>query len=183
MWFTETPWPPIFIGIAAALLLLSAWARTGRRWCLYAAIAFGVACVGVLFFERWYVTELEEVEAEVPQLVAAVEADDVDKVLSFLAEDEPGVRGAVQLGMSRYRIKDSIRLTDVQVRYDGDPSMVITHFRATGTIVQKSGSNVSQRIPTRWELTWRKSGGKWKVKKIQRLNFMTGKKMQLFEEE
>ncbi len=57
--------------------------RTGRKWCVYAAIVLGVACVGIYFFERWYVTELEVVEAEVPKLVAAVEADDVDAVLAF----------------------------------------------------------------------------------------------------
>jgi ketosteroid isomerase-like protein len=179
MWFTENPWPPIFIGVAAALLLLSAWTRTGRRWCLVVALALGAACVGVFFFERWYVTELEEVDAELPKLLAAVEADDVDRVLAFIDEDATKWRGAVQLGMSQFRIQGGIRLTDRQPRYGPDRSTVITHFRANGTAELKSGG-ASRHVPTRWDLTWKKSGGRWKIIHIQRLHPTNDEKMDLF---
>jgi ketosteroid isomerase-like protein len=183
MWFTETPWPPIFIGIAAMLLLLSAWARKGGNWRLYVAIGLGAACVGVFFFERWYVTELEKVEAEVPKLVAAVEADDVDRVLAFISEDATVIRAAVRYGMNNYTIGKSIRLTDLHARYGADKSTVITHFRANGTGTQKSAAGVSQPMPTRWELTWKKSGDRWKIVEIQRLHPTTDEKMQLLSHE
>ncbi len=79
------------------------------------------------------------------------------------------MRGKVQLGMSNYTVGTSIRVTDLNARYSSDQSTVITHFRAKGEGSQKSAAGVTQPILTRWELTWKKNGDRWKIVQIQRL--------------
>ena len=178
MWFTETPWPPIFIGIAAILLLLSAWTRLGKAWCLIAAIVLGAACVGIFFLERVLVTDLEVVEAEVPKLLAAVEADDVERVVAFIHRDHSKWRVALEAALSQYRIEKNVRLTDLQTRYAANGVDVITHFRANGVGVRRSDS-ASHHIPTRWELTWKKIGEAWKIVHIQRLHPLKDEKIEI----
>ncbi len=176
MWFTETPWPPIFLCGAMAVLSLAVWRRSGRAVFLYAVIGLGIACIGIYAFEQWYVTEPEEVEKEVFALALAVEADDVDRTVGFISADRLLLRIAVRGGMSQVRIEDGIRVTDVQAAYTEDGKSVVSRFRANGRVTQKGG-DAGQHASTMWELTWQKRDGKWQITGIQRLDPLNGDKM------
>lgn len=178
MWFTETPWPPIFICIAALILVAAAWLRNGKPIFLYATIGLAVACVGIYFFEQWYVTEPEEVEQAVVELAKAVEADDADRTVGFISNLAWQI--AVRSAMLNYKIEGGIRITDVQAKYAADGKSVVSRFRANGMGVQKS-DNANHHIPTMWELTWQKESGKWRITDIQRLDPLNGEKMGLLD--
>ena len=180
MWFTETPWPPIFISIAAMVLLLAAWYRNARNLYLLGAVGLGLACVAIYCFEKWYVTEnetgVETVESHIPELAKAVEADNVDDVLRFFAEENEKDRKVVRSGLDWARINGSIRITDVQVRYNDDRSAILSHFRANGEASLKGNSSATRRFTTRWELTWKLIGDEWKIVHMERLDPMKKKK-------
>jgi len=185
MWFTETPWPPIFICLAGIILLAAAWYRQRRGWQLLAILGLAAACVAIFAFERWYVTEeespLEIVEASIPKLAEAVEEDDVETVLEFIAEDNERDRAAVKNGMASFRVRETIRITDVQVRYNDDRTAILSHFRANGDVEMKHNAAMHHRFSTRWRLTWEQRGENWRIVRIERLDPVTDKTMEINE--
>lgn len=179
MWFTETPWPPIFICIAGMVLLGAAWRQNARKLYLFGFTGLGVACLAIFGFERWYVTEPERVEGRVHELADAVEADDVERVLAFFSKDELALRNKIRLGMSRFRIEGGLRITDMDARYNDDKTSVVCRFRANGVAAVKSDATASRHVSTMWEFTWKREGDDWWIAKLQRLDPRTEKPIPL----
>lgn len=59
----------------------------------------------------------------------------------------------------------------------GEDTQAVSHFRANGTVVPENYGD--QHVATRWEVSWRKEAGEWKVYKIVRLNPITGEPINL----
>lgn len=178
-WFTETPWPPIFICLAAAALAFLAWGNGRRRKMLGVGLAFVLCCPLLYAFERYHVTPPELVEQRLHELVDAVEADDVDKVLTYFAADNRGDRLLAKQGMGQVRIEGGVRVTDVQVRYaEGNRTTIVSHFRANGIGAWKSAGG-SGRFATRWEISWKQSDGEWRIVKLQRIDPINGEHLSL----
>lgn len=183
MWFTETPWPPIFIGIAGMVLLGAAWLQNARKLYLGGFVALGLACLAIYGFERWYVTEPEKVEQRVYDLAAAVEEDDVDGVLQFIAEDQSALRNKVRVGMSQFRVDGGLRVTDVDAHFNDERTAIISRLRANGTVASKLNSAASRHVATMWEFTWKKEGDQWRIVKIQRLDPLKEEPIDMFSRE
>lgn len=178
MWFTETPWPPVIIGVALTILLVAKWRQNGRQWLLYSAGLCLAACAGIIIFERWYVTPTEQVEQHVHALVAAVETDDAEAALSFFAEENREERSAVERGMARVRVKGTVNVKDVEVSYNPPRTAIVSHFRANGVLETKQ-ERYSRSFATRWKLTWKTIGNQWRIVAIQRLHPVTGEPIEL----
>lgn len=193
IWFLETPWPPILICLAGAALLLLGWRQNRKRALLWAAVALLLACPAIYVVERLVVTGPEEVEERLQELARAVEAGDVDRTLAFFGEEQDGVdetersrlsaaRTAVSLGMTQVRVRGPIRISDVHARFNEDRSAVLCDFRAAAD-VEVTQTGYRGRLPTRWELTWRKVGGQWRITNLRRLDPMTDKEIDILAHE
>lgn len=184
MWFTETPWPPILILCVLSVLLFLGW-MSQRKTGYLAGVALCVALCGLVFVvEQQIVTETERVEQRLLDFTAAFQRDSLQRgllnavvgggpeleSLKFVHGDE--VRRLATHALDLVDIQDDVRISDIRTRMTNKDSRAITQFRATASVTV-SGYN-AVRQPSRWELTWGKEDGEWKVLRATRLNFMSG---------
>jgi hypothetical protein len=184
MWFTETPWPPILILCVLGVLLFLGWVSQ-RKTGYLAGVAFCVAlCGGVFVVEQQIVTEAERVEQRLLDFTAAFQRDSLKRglinamvgggpeleSLQFLQGEE--VRRLATNALDLIDIQDDVRISDIRTRMTNKDSRAITQFRASASVTVSGSSAVRQ--PSRWELTWGKEDGEWKVLRATRLNFMSG---------
>ena len=151
-----------------------------------AGVALCLALCGLVFvLEGQIVTERERVQQRLFDFAAAFQRDSlqhglvnlavdgpVPHTLSFISDSAADIRQMAVRALELVDVQDDVRISDVRTTLTNDNSRATTHFRASATINVAMG-NVG-RQPTRWELTWRREEGEWRVLRAQRLNFMTG---------
>lgn len=183
MWFTETPWPPILILSVIGVLLFLGWVSQ-RKMGYLAGVALCVAFCGLVFVvEQQIVTETERVEQRLLNFTAAFQRDSLQRgllnavlggpepeSLKFIHGDE--VRRMATQALDLVDIQDDVRISDIHTKMTNKDSRAITQFRASASVTV-SGYN-AVRQPSRWELTWGKEDGEWKVLRATRLNFLSG---------
>ena len=187
MWFTETPWPPILIICVFGVLLFLGWVSQ-RKTGYLAGVALCLALCGLVFVvEQQIVTETERVEQRLLDFTAAFQRDSLQRgllnavigggpeleSLKFLQGDE--VRRLATHALDLVDIQDDVRISDIRTKMSNKDSRAITQFRASASITVSGYS--AARQPSRWELTWGKEDGEWKVLRATRLNFMSGQPM------
>ena len=187
MWFTETPWPPILIFCVFGVLLFLGWVSQ-RKTGYLAGVALCLALCGLVFVvEQQIVTETERVEQRLLDFTAAFQRDSLQRgllnavigggpeleSLKFLQGDE--VRRLATHALDLVDIQDDVRISDIRTKMSNKDSRAITQFRASASITVSGYS--AARQPSRWELTWGKEDGEWKVLRATRLNFMSGQPM------
>lgn len=171
MWITETAIPPIVVcSIIAAVLLIQWYLRRQSKYLVGAAISI-VLMFAFYSVEQSIVTPREQVEAELYGLANAFQNKEAETTLDYISPRADGLRQMVKLALNLITMNSELRITDVQTELRSDNSVATTHFRANG---EATYGSFTGRHPTRWELTWQKMGGEWKVTKAERLNPITG---------
>ncbi len=193
MWLlTETPWLLIlFIAVLSVVLLLATYAQQ-RRSLLYGVGLLVLLSGGILVIEHVIVTENERVETAVMNLTSTFQKESQVYELSsrfrsnqspmtfnFVSNNAKGLQSLIEHALVMVNVEDDVRITDVKVTMKSQNSRAITHFRANATIsFQSYGLG---RMPTRWELTWQREAGDWKVIKVRRLHVITGEDIGVFD--
>jgi hypothetical protein len=178
-WFTETPWPPIFIlGIAAALLL-AIWSSQKQGSWLIGAVILCMAAVAVFFVERAIFTEAERVEQNILDLTAAFQRKDRERTLSFFSMQAPDLRDMAVYALNLVDFPKGIDIKDVSVRLTNENTRAIAHFRANGTVSVRGFA--TQHAASRWQVTWQKEGNDWKIIDVVRLDPIKDEKMPILE--
>jgi hypothetical protein len=99
MIFLESPWPILVIGLAAEAILVVILVRTGRG-VLLAAMAAVAVTVGIgLLVERLVVTDRKLVAHSIDAAAAALEANDLPRLLELLAPDAAETRQAASAAL------------------------------------------------------------------------------------
>lgn len=176
MWFTEAAWPPIILCLALAAIAAGLWNAQRKGWMLALAGVLVAACPVIWVVERQIVTPAEEIELAVHDLAAAVRDGDVDTTVSYLSPQLPALQAAVRSAMAIADIGDDLRITDLSVRMTSADTRAISHFRANATIRAHAMQHEAHH-PTRWELTWQRQEGNWKVVAIERLDPINGERV------
>jgi ketosteroid isomerase-like protein len=179
MWFTETPWPPIFLLGIVACVLLALWYSQKRAVWLFGVIVVVASCVAIYFIEQAIVTDAERVEENVRQLVAAFQRKDRQATLSHFSVGARELRIAVDRALDLVDIT-RVSVKDVDVRLVAQGSQALSHFRANGTGTL-AGLGGSTEFASRWELTWQKEGDVWKIVEVRRLNPIKEEEMSMFD--
>lgn len=179
-WFTEAAWPPIIVLATAAGAGIVLFFSSQRIKYLAAVLPFVILTPVIYIVEQRIVTERERVEAAILEVVAAFERNDQPQVLKHFSANRLALRANVMLGMSIAQATGSIRVTDVSVALQNEESRAVTHLRANGPVRARDYGDVGHR-PSRWELTWQKEGGNWRIVDLQRLDPITGEPMFLLE--
>ncbi|MCA9014244.1 MAG: hypothetical protein KDA77_02825 [Planctomycetaceae bacterium] len=175
MWITETAIPPMIVcSIIAAILFVQWYLRRQTKYLVGVIVMAGLT-LGFYVLELNIITAREQVEADLYGLTNAFQNKEVDATLNYISPRADGLRLLVQTALNLVTIDGDLRITDVQTELRSEDSIATTHFRANGTATFGSYSG---RHPTRWELTWQKMGGEWKVTKARRLNPITGEELQ-----
>lgn len=176
MWITETAIPPMIICSIIAVVLFVQWYLRQQMKYLIGCVAMVGALVGFYFLELNIITESERVEADLYGLVSAFEKKEVEPTLNYISPRALQLRALVLTALNLVTINGELRITDVMTELKSENSIATTHFRANGTA---TFGDISGSSPTRWELTWQKMGGEWKVTKASRLNPITGEPLRV----
>ena len=189
MWFTETAWPPIvMLGVIGVLLFLG-WISQRRSGYLVGVFVCLSLCGVVWFVEQQIVTEREVVETRLHDFATTVQRESLQRgvanlvlggpepeTFKFISATANDVRELARQALDMVDIQEDVRISDVRTNLTNNQSRATTQFRATATVSVAAYGNVG-RQPTRWELTWQRENGIWKVIRATRLNFMSGESM------
>lgn len=181
MWFTENPWPGIvlFVGLSCFFLMRALKQGLVRDYGLCGLMLLGALAVYVI--EQAIVTPAEEIRGHLAELLDDCKRNDVEAVVGRISKNNPVLRTLVTTGLNMAKIHDDVRLTDIQVQTLAENTRGVSHFRANGTITAHSVS-YANRVSTRWEMTWQKEGGEWRIVSIKRLNPITGEDMDMLKQ-
>ncbi len=177
MWFTEDAWSPIVVCVLIAALCLAAAFMAQRAKLLWAVAVMLVAAVAIFFVERAIVTDTEQVEGQLTELVDTFvrESKETPKnkqpqCVRFFAERNDRDKARIAAAVALVRVND-VRVTDVQIKVTNQGTRALTQFRANGTVAIGSEGG---HFPTRWELSWQKEAGEWRVTTTRMLNTVNG---------
>jgi len=108
--FLESPLPIILIGIVIEAVLGAVLVGTRRAALIWAMVGVLVLVgLGVLV-ERLVETDNERIEAALDGAAAALEANDYDRLFSYIAPSAAGTRSRAM------QVKDSVQFTSVSLR-------------------------------------------------------------------
>ncbi len=186
MWFTETPWPPIIGLCVVGVLLFLGW-MSQRKTAFLAGVALCLALCGIVFvIEQKIVTERERVENRLLDFAVAFQQDSLRQglvnlvvpgpepaALSYISASADGTRRMAVEALNFVDLPEPVRISDVRTTMSNNDSRAVTQFRASAT-VKAGGYSDGVRYPTRWELTWQREKGDWKILRATRLQFNTG---------
>jgi hypothetical protein len=110
----ENPWWIIFIGAIIEAVLGIVLFRTGRGVLLWVMLGvLALTLLGVLI-ERLVVTERERVEMTLDGITAALEANDLNRVLSYVSPDATQTRRRATWAMGRIEVQ-SARIYNLEI--------------------------------------------------------------------
>lgn len=114
----EDPLPYLFVGVAVEAILAVLLVNTRRGAFLIAILCVLAVIVVGVGVERFVVTEREEVELALDELAAALEANDVPRVLSLITSEATFSRSRAEWAMGRIEVTSAkIRNLDVTVNH------------------------------------------------------------------
>ncbi len=134
------------------------------------------AIAGTYVAEQFIISDRERIEASVFDMAAAFEQRDENGVLSNISQRQDELKQLVKWGFATVTDVDGLRITDVSVELFSQGSRARSHFRANGRFHVVGFGDIGHQA-TRWELTWRREGGEWKIIAIRRLDPITGEEM------
>ena len=190
MWFTETAWPPIIILCIVGVLLFLGW-MSQRRTGYLAGVCLCLALCGIVWLvEVQIVTERERVEQRLLDFTKTFQRESVQRgvanlvlggpepeTFEFISASAQDVRDLARQAMDLVDVQDDVRISDVHTTLTNNQSRAVTQFRASATVNVTTFGNAG-RQPTRWELTWQRENGVWKVIRATRLNFLNGQPLE-----
>jgi hypothetical protein len=165
--------------VIAAGGMLAVWSSQKRGVWLVGAATAMFAAVGVFFVAEAIVTEAERVEMKVHAVTEAFERKDRDGTLAFFSVQSPELRGTVVQALEWVDLPNGVDIKDMSVRLSNENTRAVARFRANGTVSfkQQGGGHAASR----WEVTWQKEAGDWKIIAVDRLDPIKDEKRQIFD--
>jgi hypothetical protein len=162
-WLTEDPTVILLaIGVVAVGIII-AILKTGRG--LYLTWLGGVALLAILvvFLERYIVTDREKVEDTLYGAAAALEANDVEAVASYLAASGEALEREVRSRMRTMEVRKATIVSDLRIEFS--PLEIPPKATATflGRVEFKAASVPLEQLLRRFKIQLAKEGDRWLV--------------------
>ncbi len=163
-YFVESPVPALVFGIVGEVVLAFFLVRTGLGKILYAMAAV-LAIAGGMFLLQWaVVTERERVIQTMDAIVVAVEANNLDQTLSYLAPEAAETQRRVRWAMNRFEFTKA-RFANVEIQFDSpkDPKKAEARFGGMLQFRDRAGESPYGAYSTPFTAQFRKENGRWLV--------------------
>jgi len=162
--FLESPWPAIGIGIfAEALLALILW-RTGRGVILWAMGGVLLLVLGGVLLERLVVTERKRIEATLDGAAAAVEANDLNLVNMYIADDAADPRALARWALSQVKFtRAKISRLDITINRRTTPPTAKAAIRGYVSFKDRKGEYPYENHPLKGTVELRQGPDRWLV--------------------
>lgn len=160
----ESPWPAIFFGIIALAILAVILVRTGRGIVVLAMIGVLALTLGGVLLERLVVTERERVEETLFGAAAAIEANDLDRLMEYISPRASFSPRRARDVLRQYKFTEA-RINDVQIeinRLTSPPSAeakMIGAFSVVDTHGQLPYTNGRLGLTVKLQL----EDGRWRI--------------------
>ena len=166
-WLTDNPIPLFILGLLAQVILgLILW-QTGRGWVMIVMAALGIGSLAVLTYEIVHVSPTEQIAATLDEIAAALESNDPNQVLAFVAPDATRVRSDAAAQLKRVRITEAFVAGDLQVTFDPPPEpdkpIATASFIARIKAKFLKDSSPYEQLAQRFKIYFRQQDGKWLV--------------------
>ncbi len=177
-WLYEQTWPTIAISGCIAALAITLFFQSRRPAYLLGILAAGGVLALGLWIEAAVVTENEEIEESLNAVAEAIEAGDLDTVLSYIAPESYQLRAEARLFSLQQSIS-SVKVTVQRVDITRSSSPIRARVRISGTVKGKDvASNNPKRTPDklreefvymgRLELWMYKEGDRWLIERHEK---------------
>lgn len=105
MWLLEESLPIIIVAVIGGAVLAGAMLQTGRQIFLYILLGWIGVCSLLLAVESVIVTDGERIEGTLYDLAAALEANDLNAVQSYISNDAPDLKTQAEKQLGYVRIE------------------------------------------------------------------------------
>jgi hypothetical protein len=170
--FLESPWPAIGIGVFLEAVLVLLLLRSGRGILLAAMAGVAILTLGGVLLDWAVVTDREQVAATIQGGKMAVEANDLDRVFTYISPAAETVRTEAR-AVHRLGEFSDIRIhgLDIQVNRQVDPPTATAHFTAIANIKDRRAGLFDGTGLSGVHLQFHLESGRWLVTdfKVERL--------------
>jgi hypothetical protein len=162
--FLESPWPILFIGIAVEAVLAVVLLRTGRGKTLWAMFGIGVFVLLGLLVERFVVTDRKAVIHTLDACVAAVEANDINRLLTYISPSAQQTQADARWVLGRFEVNRA-RVSGLEITINRltNPPTANAKFQAVGQGRDRRGEIPYQGFAENVTVELRQEGGHWLV--------------------
>jgi len=174
----ENPWPMFVVLSTLAALLILSWMNRRKRWQIGLAAGLLMLAGGTFVVDHYVETDREKVSRYVVEMVNSFQQKKLEPTLSYFSADNFKDRLTVGMAMKMVSVQDDLRISDVSVRLMEKDNTAVSRFRVNATLSAEGYGNVGWQA-SRWELTWARREGDWKVIKVERLHPLEEKKIGL----
>jgi len=162
----EDPLPIIFIGIVVEAVLGVAFVRTGRGAILLAMLGVLVVASAGVAVEWIVVTEVEQVEAALDEAAAAVEANDLDRAMGYLASSfDNRARGWMRWALGQFEFSTA-RITNLEItsiNHLTSPPTAKARFIGVGHFTDREGQHPYRSHRAHFTVELHLEGGRWLI--------------------
>ena len=160
----ESPWPILLIGIAVEAVLAIALLRSGQGKMLWAMLGVAGLLVVGLVVERLVVTDREAVENTLDTAVAAVEANDLNRLLECISPSAQKTRADARWALGRVEFRKA-RITDLEITINRltSPPTAKAKFHAIGTGRDRLGESPYPSFMRPVTVNLRREKGRWLI--------------------
>jgi hypothetical protein len=160
----ESPWPAIMFGIFGEALLAVILLRTGRGVLLWAmAGVLLISLLGVALV-KYVVTERKLVAAALYDTAAAIEANDLDRVLQHVAPEDEYTRHQAEDALRQVQvISMKISYLEITVNRLTTPPTAKAVFNFVATGKYRSGESFVQTYPGKIAVEMRREPNGWVI--------------------
>jgi hypothetical protein len=162
--FVESPWPWLFIGVAVETALAIALLRTQRGAVLWAMLGVAVVVASGLIVERLVVTDRKAIAQTLDAAVAAVEANDINRLLDCISPSAEGIRGQAGALLKRVEVRSVwVRGLEIKVNRLASPWTAQAGFLAVGNVRDRKNESPYETYSQQVTVKFRREGGRWLV--------------------
>jgi hypothetical protein len=162
--FVESPWPWLLIGVGVETVLAIVLVRTQRGAVLWAMLAVAAVVAAGLVVERLVVTDRKAVENTLDAAVAAVEANDISRLLACISPSAENVRSQARTMLDRVEVRSVwIRGLEVKVNRLTSPWTAQARFVASGEAQDRKNELPYPGYTHPVVVEFRREGDRWLV--------------------
>jgi hypothetical protein len=170
-YLVEDPTMFIFLGIVIEAVLGIVLFRTGRGFLVWIMLGVLVLCLTGIIGQRFIITERKRVVQTLDGIVAALEANDVNRVLSYLEPEATHSRQRAQWALGRIEVQNtSYRRLDVTINNLTSPPTAQATFFGLINYRDRRGEFPYNNYASNFTLNLRKHGDRWLVEEHQEEN-------------
>ena len=160
----ENPVPVFAVGAVLATLCGLAFLARRNLTSFFAFLGVVALTLLLVLVERLVVTDREQIEASVVELLLAIEENDLPAVLTWIAPSATEVRGDAETLMPLVKVGDTAAAS-LRVEVDGDSTAVAKFRGKIDGIHRNSGQRVFYFEEV--HLDWVKRNERWLVRDYQ----------------